>query len=112
MSPTLLTNNKQKNSPAIVGMNYIVTDNAADSFSSDLLADLVYSTTGSKWKKVNKLKWRKGEIVYDGTSIGKESTQDGNLLAILGKYRTDEKHSSLRLRVAFICRGLPIKVCN
>lgn len=91
-------------------MNYIVTDNAADAFSSDLLADFVYSKAGSKWKKVNMLKWRKGEICYDGVGLRKESSQNGNLLALLAKHRVDEKFHQLRLRVAIICRGLPVKL--
>lgn len=91
-------------------MNYIVTDNAADSLSAIILSDLIYSKSGSKWKQINKEKWRNGEIIYDG--VLKKSTQDNNLLALLAKNRTDEKQHNLRIRVAFICRGFPIKVIN
>lgn len=91
-------------------MNYIVTDNAADSFTSNLLSDLIYSKTGLKWKKINKEKWKKGEIVYDG--VQRESQQENNLLALLATNRTDDKQHKLRLRIAIVCRGLPIKVIN
>lgn len=91
-------------------MNYIVTDTAADSLTTAILSDLIYSKSGFKWKQINKEKWRKGEIIYDG--VQRESTQNNNLLALLAKNRTDEKQHTLRIRVAFICRGFPIKVVN